>query len=320
MFGRDYHIYKFQEYLDNGERFIIVRGARWSGKSYFIQNALEKSARGYIYIDVKKLRNLKSGNTLFERLKRDMYNNKISMISNIHDWSFIKHSRTFVDFFEKIDNEFSDTVIALDHADFLHRNDYYTNILSGVIDNFYNITLVLVPLSTSKLEKIIAVNDPSSPFFGRDEVFINIEYFDANTSIEFLKNKLNNPSTDEIMHVYETIGGSPVWLKKYVELRNEGLSVDRALKNVSKSVREAILSEIGNSKWNLKVLKTIAKYTIDRKYINNETIYEELECSTNSCRTMIKRSLSYFSAAGYIHYLSKDLFTITLPIIALSFL
>ena len=290
LFARGYQNRKLNDYLRKGKRFIIVRGPRWSGKSYLVKMTLSSLDVSYIIIDVEEAMK-KTGNQKFEilinkNLKAFLSENRESKVVYGHLQHRIHVNRSdLYQIFRKIDKA-GKTVVVIDHADKMYLRSKMTKVFAATIDALDNITLIFTPKSTLRLEKILSVTDPEAPLHARGEVYIDLDYFSANESIDFLETHLEQSDCDynlsELDYVYEHIGGSPKWLSVYVSYREIGFKMPSALEKTYHEARNEILSEVGENSWKAVILDAISRtMTSPFGYITRREVQTELEKSSS---------------------------------------
>ena len=271
----DYPTYQLKNHVEWDERFIIVRGPRFSGKSYFVKTVFDELNVDYIYIDIAEIRKVKaSGSKIFQTIKKDLNNQMKYTKTNIPNLKFpyCKFIRCFLEMLEKREK---DVYVIFDHAELLHPWSHYSRIFKGEIDHGKYVHLVFVAGSTPELIEKIGVNDPSAPLFGRWEKYVDVHYWGPHETKEYFKLAVPQMSEDEIWSVYELTEGAPQLVMKYAEYRRKMNRVE-AMKALEKYVKDKVLEEISDSAWKLRILKAIAVDTGGGGYTSLERIYIRL--------------------------------------------
>ncbi|NJE13754.1 ATP-binding protein [Thermococcus sp. LS2] len=305
-----------------GEHFIIVHGPRWSGKSYFVQKVLESTDWNYIIIDAheawkekKSWLERKIVSDIVESAKQDK---PLGAVKDIRGVSLSTNNiKNFDDVLESIDD---DVYFVFDHAEFLRfaRGVDFRESFQDKIDERGNIHFIFVPRGTGELIKWLGPRDPDSPLFMRYERYIDIDYFSPHDSVNFLENEFERTSIEhdlnELFEAYRFIGGSPVWLKRYSELRVEN-SPEKALKLLAREVCEKVQSELGKMgrsvNIHLRVLQTIARKTPYDGYTDLKTVYKTFGKKRNEVDKYLKNLID----RGYLKIIFHNAYAIALPIV-----
>ncbi|KUH34152.1 hypothetical protein APY94_03225 [Thermococcus celericrescens] len=272
----EYPTYQFNKYIRFDEKFIIVRGPRFSGKTWFIQDIPGKSNIYYIYIDMAgAIKARKKNLKVFQAIKKDLFGSRKFTITNMEGLSISPYCKYFRCFFDELENAERVIYIVLDHAELLRPWDHYRRLFKAVIDHYHNIRLVFVAGSTPMLIERLGVNDPKAPLFGRWERYIDFQYWDSHTTYEYVRSEIPQISDEEIFLLHDLTEGAAQLVMKYVEYRKM-MTMDKAFAKLEDYVKKKVLAEMSNSEWGLRIIKAIAIDTVGGGYTSLKRIYERL--------------------------------------------
>ena len=122
------------------------------------------------------------------------------------------------------ENNGTTIVVSIDEAQELGKARHLNmnGMLASVYDNCQNIMTVLTGSEIGLLHKFLALDDPDSPLFGRDVLFIDLKPLSVGQSSEFLQAgfkelgiRLSDKSKDAIEAAASELGGVMGWLNRF---------------------------------------------------------------------------------------------------------
>lgn len=267
----EYPTWQLRNHVRWGERFIILRGPRFTGKTYFVRKVFEEFNVPYIYIDVAGIRKIKAPRSNFiQTVKKDLNGLQEYTKTNIDNLKF-PNCRYVRCFLKQLEDREEHVYVVFDHAELLHPWETYGRVFKGEIDLGKYVHLVFVPASTPLLIKKMGIYDPDAPLFARWKKYVDLEYWGAGDVKRYLEERIPGIEENEIWYAYELTEGAPQFVMKYAEYRRR-YPKKKSIEELKKFVREKVLEEIADSKWKQRILKVIAEETSSGRYMRLKTI------------------------------------------------
>ena len=298
----EWQTWQLKKHIEWGEKFIIFRGPRFSGKTYFAREAFEELGVPYFYVDVAGIRKVKTKNTImFEAMKADFNGAQRYTKTNIEDLR-LTNLRTFQDFFDYLEKQEIDVYIVFDHAELLQWT-HYGPLFRTVIDNYAHVKIALVPASTPALIEKSGVNNPDKPLFARWEKYVDFDYWSAGDVLRYFEKELHFVD-ENTWHLFDLTEGAPQLVMKYVELRRKYPS-NVALEKLKEYVREKALEEVSGSEWVMRIMKAIASDTDRRNYTRLKNVAQILD--EYKWQTVNRRFFDQMLQTGYIEQIGNNI-------------
>lgn len=299
----EWQTYQLKKHVEWGEKFIIFRGSRFSGKTYFAREAFEELGVLYFYVDVAGIRKIKTKNTsIFETMKADYNGLRKYTKTNIEDFRLM-NLRTFREFFDYLEEQEKDVYVVFDHAEAFYPWSYFGTFFRTIIDNYSHPKIVLVPASTPALIEKSGVNNPDKPLFARWEKYVDFEYWSAGDVLRYFDKKLHFID-ENIWHLFDLTEGAPQLVMKYVELRRKYPS-NVTLEKLKGYVKEKVLEEVSGSEWVMRIMKAIASDTDHRNYTRLKNITQILD--EYKWQTVKTRFFDQVLQTGYIEQMGNNI-------------
>lgn len=299
----EWQTWQLKKHIEWGEKFIIFRGPRFSGKTYFAREAFEELGVPYFYVDVAGIRKVKTKNTsTFETMKADYNGVQKYTKTNIEDF-LLTNLRTFREFFDHLEEQEKNIYIIFDHAELLQPWTHYGSLFRTVIDNYVYPKIVLVPASTPALIEKSGVNNPDKPLFARWEKYVDFEYWSAGDVLRYFEKELHFVD-ENIWRLFDITEGTPQLVMKYVEFRRRHPN-NVALEKLKEYVREKVLEEISGSDWVMRIMKAIASDTDRRNYTRLKNVAQIID--EYNPGSILARFFDQILQTGYVEQVGNNI-------------
>lgn len=243
FFDRERELAKLIGALKRGERLIVVKGRRRSGKSSLINVALNELEMPHIFIHGDLLSAEFGEKQISKKAVVSMFLNEIKAIEqrfrNILEelTRYIEQISTpyggitlreivpsLREVLERI-NEACEKkeirfVIVLDEIQALKNCEVdFGKLINGCIERLGNLTFILTASQAGAISDLMGLSDPKAPLYGRGRVEITLESFSKDMSLQFLKTGLSGaahqPDTEILEYAYEKLDGIVGWLAQF---------------------------------------------------------------------------------------------------------
>ena len=252
----------------------LLLGLRRTGKTSLLKVSLSEFKGPTITIDMRKIEEkgaisyrdfiklLQEGinnitkswkSTIIEALKR-VRGVEVSGFKVYLAWGG-KNKATLTDLLDKLNDAASEAgtkiVIAIDEAqELIKATGFKVDVaLAYAYDNLKSIKFILTGSRIGLLYRLIGIDNPKAPLFGRAMWEVKLSYFNRDQSIDFLIKgfeELNiKANMDEIEEAVEELNGIPGWLSLYGYYRIKKQHKE-ALNEVKQTAEAMIISEAEN--------------------------------------------------------------------------
>ena len=206
--------------------------------------------------------------------------------------------------FEAI-NELGKVVVVLDEAQYLRYSTIGVKpLLAHVYDYLKNVTLIFMGSEVGLLHDFIGIDDPSSDFYGRYYVCVELKPFDEVKSKEFLRAgfkelgvRVEDPVLDKAVSELDGIVGWLVYFGKlYLEKKEEAIDEVKSLG--SKIVKKELDEAFSRSPYYALIMKAIA--TLGEARWKNIVNYVIAQTGRKVTTSTISRDLKNLLEMGFI--------------------
>lgn len=238
LYNRETELEKFKTTITYSS-LIIIQGLRRTGKTSFMNVALQESQQPYIILDMRGLSFnpsqadlVKKLESAFNQLDRKWLTRLISTLKQINgvsllgnsislDWS--KKGVDLATYFDQINSWAKENgsrfILAFDEVQLIRGDKQILNLFAHIFDYNQNICIVVTGSEIGLLFDFLALDDPESPLFGRHYTEITMRNFSENESKEFLRKgfeQINlNPPDAVLDHAVNKLNGTVGWLTLY---------------------------------------------------------------------------------------------------------
>jgi len=238
LYNRETELEKFKTTITYSS-LIIIQGLRRTGKTSFMNVALQESQQPYIILDMRGLSFnpsqadlVKKLESAFNQLDRKWLTRLISTLKQINgvsllgnsislDWS--KKGVDLATYFDQINSWAKENgsrfILAFDEVQLIRGDKQILNLFAHIFDYNQNICIVVTGSEIGLLFDFLALDDPESPLFGRHYTEITMRNFSENESKEFLRkgfDQINlNPPDAVLDHAVNKLNGTAGWLTLY---------------------------------------------------------------------------------------------------------
>jgi len=346
FFDRECELHEFGRSIDYSP-LTLVLGLRRYGKTSLILTGLNMKRVKYVYIDCKSLPAGMIGVSDFTQLLVYALNNFVRRYRRVRSLllKLLKGIRgvsisgfgisinlrrfqtsSLVELISKLDELGERVILVIDEAQELRRLARYRvdYLLSYIYDNFRNVGIVLSGSQVGLLYRLLRVNDPNAPLYGRAYTEIKLRRLPKEQSREFLelgfKEYNLKPPEDLIEYIVNAVDGVIGWLAyigfKIINQRTftRGI-VDRVLSEACKLALEELehflsLRPLARERY-INILKAIA--ILDRATWSNIYNYTQAKIGRipkPTFNTLLRNLID----AGFIEK-ERDLYIISDPIL-----
>jgi len=325
VFDRKEEIEMLKRFLNSPEPLILAYGLRRMGKTSLILSTLNTLKLDYLFLDMREIIKEKSRvyykdflslleSEINKKLKKGRFEEFVNYLRRIKgvninvseglfsvSFSWSKEERTeFVNVLEKL-NEWGEdkgkrVIIVIDEAQELENMRDYDLLpaIAYTFDHLDNLSFIITGSEVRVFSKFLKIKDAKSPLYGRGFSEIQLNPFDRDTSISFLKKGFEEFGIDFKYgdRVYEEFGGNPGWLTLYGHTAVTTKDFDRAIERTKEIAKSLLKEEFMNFLYNrmiakdryIRIIKTckdgcswsdikLSLESLEGKKVNDRTVY-----------------------------------------------
>jgi len=296
--GLEYEKWQMDRFIDSN--FIILRGPRLSGKSYFVREYFRESGKLYMIIDAFEAWMEKDSwahRAIVEDAKKSFSIGKpvgsVIEYNILPMWEF----DNFYDLFMSLPDG---TYVIIDHAEYLHRVRKDDVDVLTVFQEFIDkgmFHFVFVPRSTTRLIEFLGPNNPKSPLFSRYEKYVDVVTLSPSESVRFINDKCK----DVDYNVYKITGGLRGALTLYMESGCDRQSFEERIRKIV--IRDLMPKGKKMGRKLVELFDIISKETRIHGYAEKEQLVNKYGFQRNHVDDFIEKLLTM----GYVEYLDKNM-------------
>ena len=321
IFDRESEIKLLKNSLDSP--LIVIIGLRRTGKTSLVKSVLNDEKRTYIFLDMRRFENKDYivykdfVQTLEREINRVVRKNR-DLLSHFHikgvqimgvsvNFSWGKDKAELSDIFSSL-NEWAEEKgevihIVIDEAQELIKLKGYSVLpsIAYAFDNLKNLNFIITGSEVRVKDKFLKFQDEDSPLFGRAHIEINVNPFDKQTAIEFLKEGFKEEGINfgDEERVFDVLGGNPGWLTYFGYIYTKTRDEERAIAETKNYAKRLLSKELCNflkgrdKRRYLKVIETCKEGCSWKEIKNSLEALEGREINDGTVHDVLNNLLEY---------------------------
>ncbi len=235
LFNRESELAKFSDAL-NYSSLIVILGLRRTGKTSFMNVALQESGNPYIVLDMRGLsynpsnaelvRKMESAFNLINKRWLTTITDTIKHVKGVSvlgasvslDWS--REGVDLAELFDRVnawaEGDGERFLVAFDEIQLVRGDKGITRLFAHIMDYNQNICLVVTGSEMGILFDFLGFDDPDSPLYGRHYTEIMMRNFERDESVKFLEAGFQQidvaPQRGVVDYAVESLDGVVGWL------------------------------------------------------------------------------------------------------------
>jgi uncharacterized protein len=215
---------------------IVVTGLRRTGKTSFLNVAMEESEQPHTMLDLRGLPYnpsyadiIRRIEAAFNRIDRQWFSGLSESLKHLKGVSIMGNEVTFSwgktgvdlpELFSQIDawaaKENKHFLLGFDEIQIVRGDKWIPQLFAHIADSYRNITLVLTGSECGLMFDFLGFDDPNAPLYGRDYVQIQMENFSRQQSKDFITTGFAqigvSVTTQVVDYAVDNLGGIVGWL------------------------------------------------------------------------------------------------------------